>query len=209
MTALEKKFIAGIMIALLSGLLIGVALNYVIYQPQLQNLQNSLNDLNVKVDEYAEYNSTLNELRSEISGLNAAIGELNVTTTSNSTADNETATPLPYERLQFMNLNAAKDDSTFTLYFNVTSTGTAPAVLESVYLNDNIFFSVAELTVFAINGTSLPNTEPLNPIILLQGDTASIMLTLTESDNFKTGTVVLVSVRTIVQNPYGATVTLP
>lgn len=208
MTALEKKLVALVTIALLIGLLVGYALNYVIYQPQLQDLQNSLEELNTKVDEYAEYNATtLNDLRNEISRLNAIIEELNSTTLDSE--DNETEVPLPYERLQFQSLTAIKDGSNFELNFNLTNTGTAVAVLEALFLNDIIHASVYELSSFIINGTNLPTTDLFSPIVLLPGNTASGVLTLAESDTYTSGTTVYVSFRTNTLKNYGESVTLP
>jgi len=43
---MEKKLIALVLISLLGGLRGGYGLGYVIYQPQIQNLQNDLNNLN-------------------------------------------------------------------------------------------------------------------------------------------------------------------
>jgi len=207
-TALEKKLVALVTIALLIGLLVGYALNYVIYQPQLQDLQNSLEELNTKVDEYAEYNATtLNDLRNEISRLNAIIEELNSTTLDSE--DNETEVPLPYERLQFQSLTAIKDGSNFELNFNLTNTGTAVAVLEALFLNDIIHASVYELSSFIINGTNLPTTDLFSPIVLLPGNTASGVLTLAESDTYTSGTTVYVSFRTNTLKNYGESVTLP
>ena len=47
---LEKKIIALVLVALLGGLGGGYGLGYVIYQPQIQNLQDDLNNLKDRLD---------------------------------------------------------------------------------------------------------------------------------------------------------------
>jgi hypothetical protein len=74
---MEKKLIPIILIVLLVGLGGGYGLGYVIYQPQIQNLQSDLKQLNNELEtinsEIADLNSTIN---SEIANLNSTIVNL-------------------------------------------------------------------------------------------------------------------------------------
>jgi hypothetical protein len=74
---MEKKLFSLILIALLAGLGGGYGLGYVIYQPQIQNLQSDLKQLNDELEtinsEITNLNSTIN---SEIANLNSTIVNL-------------------------------------------------------------------------------------------------------------------------------------
>jgi len=59
---MEKKLIALVFVALLAGLGGGYGLGYVIYQPQIQNLQDEVNTLSSEV---ANLNSTLEEMENK------------------------------------------------------------------------------------------------------------------------------------------------
>jgi len=63
---MEKKLIALVFVALLVGLGGGYGLGYVIYQPQIQNLQNDLTNLNDRLD---AINSTLRNMQSSVTSL--------------------------------------------------------------------------------------------------------------------------------------------
>jgi hypothetical protein len=203
-TTLEKKLAALVTIMLLVGFFGGYALNYVIFQPQIQGLQNSLDELNETVN---DYNATIEDLRSDISSLNATIKELDGT--ASGSEDNQTEVPVFYESLQFQNLTAVKENSNFELNFTLKNTGNATAALEALFLNSTMHAAVDELSSFAINGTDLPTTDLFEPLILLPGDTASGVLTLAESGTYTSGTVVVLSFRTISLKIYSEGVSLP
>ena len=80
---MEKKLIALVFVALLGGLGGGYGLGYVVYQPQIQNLENGLNILD---DKYNTLNSTLRNTQSSVvslqtttNGLNEALETINST----------------------------------------------------------------------------------------------------------------------------------
>ena len=69
----EKKLISLVFVALLAGVGGSYGFSYVIYQPQIQNLQNDLNNLNDRLD---AMNSTLTNTQSQVSSLQSEISEL-------------------------------------------------------------------------------------------------------------------------------------
>jgi len=82
---MEKKLIVLVLIALIAGLGGGYGLGYVIYQPQIQNLQEDLNNLNDKLD---TINSTLRNTQSSVMSLQNELSTLNSEVTSlNSTVE--------------------------------------------------------------------------------------------------------------------------
>jgi len=73
---MEKKLIALIFIAVLGGLGGGYGLGYVIYQPQIQNLQGDLGNLNDRLD---TLNSTLTNTQSSVTSLQSQQDSMNST----------------------------------------------------------------------------------------------------------------------------------
>jgi len=81
----ERKLVALLFVALLVGLGGGYGLGYVIYQPQVQKLQNNLNNLNGRFD---VINSTLTDTRSSVTSLQSELNILESEVTSlNSTVE--------------------------------------------------------------------------------------------------------------------------
>lgn len=74
---MDNKAIALVLIALLVGLGGGYGLGYVIYQPQLQTIQNEMSGLHDELDNaedrIRDLNSTLNGLQSSVSALNTEL----------------------------------------------------------------------------------------------------------------------------------------
>jgi len=195
------------MIVLLLGLLAGYALNYAVFQPQLQELRSNLNEINLKLDDYSDYNSTIDSLLSEVSRLNDLIDELNSTIID--TNGNETEEPQPFERLQIQSLTAIKSDSEFEIYFNITNTGTVTTALYTIYFNQTMVYDVFELTSFVINGTDLPTNEPFMPEIIHPGNTMSGTLKIAESATYTSGTLIAMSFQTTTQRGYSGSIILP
>jgi hypothetical protein len=207
--ALEKKLVAFVSIALLVGLGIGYVINEVVYQPQLRYLRSSVDELKSVVDDFADYKAKLDNLTAEISRLNSLIAKLNSTQPQSTPKNNETNSPLPYEMLQLLSVNSAKNDSNFEVSFVITNIGTAYAVLEVVFLNGIPQPYVSELSSIVINGTSL---SPADLLIwpLGIGDSANGTLTLTGGGAFASGTQVDVAFRTAPRmNYYNGTTVLP
>ncbi len=71
---MDSKAIALILIALLVGLGGGYGLGYVIYQPQIQNLQQELNNFSDRLD---TFNSTLRDTQSSVTSIENGLGSLN------------------------------------------------------------------------------------------------------------------------------------
>jgi len=71
---MEKKLIALFLIALVGGLGGGYGLNYVIYQPQIQNLHNDVNALN---DRFDTINMTLGSTQTSVASLEDELNMLN------------------------------------------------------------------------------------------------------------------------------------
>lgn len=87
---MEKKLISLVLIVLIGGLGGGYGLNYVIYQPQIQNLHDDINALN---DRFGTINTTLGStqtsvtsLEDELNMLNSDIANLNSTVESSVTS---------------------------------------------------------------------------------------------------------------------------
>jgi hypothetical protein len=85
MMNVESKLIGLVLIALLAGLGGGYGLGYVIYQPQVQNLQNGIGDLS---DRFNLLNSTLRDTESSVVSLQNGLSSTNSKVTSlNSTVE--------------------------------------------------------------------------------------------------------------------------
>lgn len=80
---MDKKVIALFLIALLGGLFGGFGLGYIIYQPQIQNLQEDLSNLNNRLDTFnstlANTQSSVTSLQNQLTSLNSEITQLNST----------------------------------------------------------------------------------------------------------------------------------
>jgi hypothetical protein len=190
-------------------LLGGYILNYVIYQPQIQNLANGLGALNAEVENYG---NAINNLNAAISKLNATVSGLNSTTSqSNSTSPKPTPTPsnesaIP-EDLEFLSANATKIGKNFEVDFSLQNTGVPTATLAELSLNGIPQDAISDLTSITFNGTTYSAGDPLI-IPLNAGDTVNGTLTLIGGVDFVSGMSVDLTIWTAVNN-YSVTVVLP
>ncbi len=87
---MEKKLIALVFVAIVAGLVGGYGLGYVIYQPQIQNLQKDMSVLNDKFDTtdsvLTNTQTSVASLEDELSVLNSEFASLNATVRSSVTS---------------------------------------------------------------------------------------------------------------------------
>lgn len=97
---MEKKLIALVFVALLAGLGGGYGLGYTLYQPQNQNLQEIMDNLNSRVetlsDKFDIVNSTLKNMQLSVTSLQNELNILNSKVANlNSTVENLKTQPKP------------------------------------------------------------------------------------------------------------------
>ncbi len=210
---MEKKTVAFFIVFLLAGLVGGYILNYTIFQPQIQSLRNELDTLNFKLDAFStSYQKSIADLTAKIAILNATSNTTNSSTNGTQQTNNETISLV--EQIIFSDATATKDGANFNVAFTIQSTGTAPALLESLYLNGVLDTNVPNLNSIVINGTSVTISDFLG-LYIYPGDTASGTVSLTGGGNFVSGNtleIAFVSARTVysqVSSVYSKTLVLP
>jgi hypothetical protein len=203
--AVEKKIFASLIIALMVGLAGGYTLNYVIYQPQIQNLRNDLGTLNAKLE---NYQNAINDLEAAVSNLNAIVKKSNSTSQSNATSQTPPSNESTfYENLEFLSANATKIGTNFEIDFSLQNTGTSSAVLAELSLDGIPQDGISDLTSIIFNGTTYSKSELL-VVYLNPGDAVNGTLTLMGGVNFVSGMSVELTLWTAREN-YPIAVILP
>ena len=188
------------------GLAGGYTLNYVIYQPQIQNLRNDLGTLNAKLE---NYQNAINDLEAAVSNLNAIVKKSNSTFQSNATSETPPSNESTfYENLEFLSAYATKIGTNFEVDFSLQNTGTATAVLVVLYLNAIPQQGISDLTSIVFNGTTF-SKDDLLVLPLYAGDTVNGTLTLIGGVNFIPGMSVELTFETATRNQYQITMVLP
>jgi len=70
---MNKTLVGLVLVALLTGLIGGYGLGYLIYQPQVQAIQKDLGDLD---DRFDTFNSTLRDTKTSVASLNSTVQEI-------------------------------------------------------------------------------------------------------------------------------------
>lgn len=209
MIGLNKTLVALFALVLVAGLAGGFILNYVIYQPQIQDLKNDVDKLNnALADNFTNYQTSLDNLTAEVSNLNAIIAKQNSTSqqTSNQSTSNQTGELV--ERLDFLSISAVNDGGNFTISFALKNTGTAGVAIDFLYLNFTMQPYVTDLSSIVINGVTYPQTDLL-ALVLRSGDTANGVISLTGGSTFASGDLVDLAFHSVIGNYYDRTVVLP
>jgi hypothetical protein len=193
---MENKIIIVVTVALIIGLVAGYALNYVIYQPQIQRLQ----------DEATNYQSQITNYQSQINNLTAIIANTHnspsptptsAASSSPSPTGTPSSTPTPtHDQLEFTTLPTADNNSAiFHIFFGVQNVGSSTATLNYIYLNTIPDTNFPGLTGLLINGYDYSNSA-IN-VQMKPGDVASCTMTLNSvNQSYTSGTVFAVAVGT-------------
>lgn len=194
-------------LTLIAGLAGGLALSYVIYQPQIQGLRNDVNELKqLMADNFTDYQAALDNLNTEIASLKPTE---NVTSQENTNESTSNTPPVNLqESVGISTLTAAKNDPYFELDFTLVNAGTAPVALDFLYVNGTDQNSVVGLESIEINGLSVAKTDILG-IGLAPSATASGKVRLTIGSNFASGDTVTLAFHSLTNKVYQRTVTLP
>jgi hypothetical protein len=184
-----KLFIAGLII----GIIVGAALFYAYTMfAQVSSLQSQITELQNTVNELKASNVALPTANPEPTAVQTATPQVTITPQPQSSEGTSTR----YEKLQF-NDAYAQDDS--NILITLENTGTAPATIINVLLNDRPL-GAADRYIFA-NGTTVIGAS------LQPGET--IMAVIQFASPMLSGIAVEIAIQTAAGNSYLKTVQLP
>jgi hypothetical protein len=184
---MDKDIIVLLVGMLIIGLAGGFLLNFVVYQPQIQSLKNTLSSLENEVaSSLAENEKNISDMNKTVSDLRSTIDNLNGT--SEAESENETITTLEQLGVQ---AQATSNGTDFEVAFGIVNSGTADATLTSIYLYQFPIKDVPDIVSLVLNGTTYPSkTFTLSlPVGSSVGGTMLLVAGSEEGVNFQSGNV--------------------